>query len=328
MANSAGSSGRLSFVSTDLILVGLVGTWLILTATVELGDFPARAIVGLVAILFAPGYALVAALFPHKNTTTGNFADIRAEVTGIEGRVTVIERLLLSVALSACLVPLLGLGLALIQMQIQASTSMAAVGATTVGLTVVAFVRRRLVQPQERFGLKIGAVLQSLFSQVREPNSPLVVLLAVGFIIAGAGIGVAVLGADRGEDFTEFSVLAEDPDSGELVADKYPEELTEDTAERIHVEITNNEGETVQYSVIVLLQSFDESGQVQATERLYQFRMTLEPGETTREQRMARPELTGADLRVTYLLYIDSPPESPSTENAYRHAHLWVDIPA
>lgn len=329
MSNSPGKSTRLDIVSIDLVLIELLGVWLILSTTVELGDFPARAIVGVVAVIFAPGYALVSALFPKQNANEGSFTDIRAEVTGVDGRITVVERLLLSVALSVCLVPLFGLGLGLLQMEIQTSTSMGAVGIMTVSLTLVAFIRRRQVQPRERFDPKIGAFLRSVLAQRQNQKSPLVVLLVTGFVIAGGGIGVAVLDADRGEDFTEFSLLTEDPETGELVADQYPEELTENGSEQIHVEITNNEGETIEYSVVVLLQSFDEAGQIQATETLDRFRTTVRPNETRREQRTVQPELTGEDLRLTYLLYIDSPPEGepPSTEDAYRQIHIWVDVP-
>lgn len=327
MAGSVESSNRAGFVPTDLVLVGLLGVWLIVVAAVDIGNFPARAIIGLVAILFAPGYALVSALFPKQNTNTGIFAGIRAEVTGIGGRVTVVERLLLSVVLSVCLVPLLGLGLGLVQTDIQTSASIGAVGITTVGLTLVAVIRRRQARPRERFSPRIGSSVRSLSAQVRQSNSPLVVLLVVGFLVAGAGISVGVLNADRSAEFTEFSLLAEDPETGELVADQYPEELTADEQERIHVEITNNEEKRVQYSVVVLLQSFDGSGQLQAAETLSQFNTTVQPGETIREQQTAQPELTGENLRLTYLLYIGPPPESPSTDNAYRHVHLWVDVP-
>jgi uncharacterized membrane protein len=330
MSDSMETTSRPYFVSIDLVLVGLLGAWLILTASARLDALPVRAIIGLIAILFAPGYAIVSALFPRKNTHTEPFTEIRAEVVGVDGRVTIVERLLLSVALSVCLVPLLGLGLGLLQMEIQTSTTMEIVGSATVGLAIVALIRRRQVQSDDRFDPKVIAFIRSCFSQLRGVDSPVVFILLIGFVIAGAGIGAAVLGAERGEDFTEFSVVAEDPETGEFVADQYPQNLTESASDRIHVEITNNEGEPMEYSVVVLLQSFGEAGQIQEIETVSTFSTTLQPGESAREQLSADPDLTGDNLRLTYLLYVDSPPtdEPPSTDNAYRHLHLWVDVPA
>jgi uncharacterized membrane protein len=38
------------------------------------------------------------------------------------------------------------------------------------------------------------------------------------------------------------------------------------------------------------------------------------------------PELTGDRMRLTYMLYRGAPPATPTTDNAYRELHLWVNV--
>ena len=79
---------------TDLILVfGFALTALVVASVPEFSVTVARPIIGTIAVLFVPGYAFIAALFPQK-ATLGN---------GV--------RLALSFGLSIVIVPLLELGL-------------------------------------------------------------------------------------------------------------------------------------------------------------------------------------------------------------------------
>lgn len=329
MSNSSGQT--LEFFPVDLVVTGLLGLWTVVVAFAGLGGFPGRTALGLVAILFAPGYAFVSALFPQQNSETGFFEDVRAEGTGNDGRVSVVERVLLAVVLSVCTIPLLGLGLDFAQVEIQTAAFLGTVGAATLVLTIIASIRRYRTLPWERFDPEVGGFLRTLPGQLRsvQARSNLTLLLIIGFVIAGAGIGVAVLDAERGEQFTEFSLLSEDPETGELVAEGYPEEIPRGESETIHVGITNNEGETLEYSVVTVVQSIDDSGQIQEVETVDEFTVTVQDGETWREPHSLSPTMTGEELRVTYLLYIGSPPENetPTAQNSYRSVHIWVDVP-
>ncbi|MGB3943467.1 MAG: DUF1616 domain-containing protein, partial [Methanothrix sp.] len=73
--------------------VALVILTLILTLVEPMTDLWVRVPVGLVMVLFLPGYALIAALFPRDDDLDG------------------IERVALSFGLSIAVVPLIGLGL-------------------------------------------------------------------------------------------------------------------------------------------------------------------------------------------------------------------------
>ncbi|WP_415087806.1 DUF1616 domain-containing protein [Natronomonas sp.] len=37
-------------------------------------------------------------------------------------------------------------------------------------------------------------------------------------------------------------------------------------------------------------------------------------------------ELTGTDLRLSFLLYDGDVPAQPTRENAYRNLHLWISV--
>lgn len=313
MSNRPRPNTHIEVVPVDLVLIGLFGLWAAAISIGPFGGFPGRMALGLVAVLFAPGYALVAALFPMKGVGTGGF-----------------ERLVLSVGLSVCLVPLVGLGLNYTPWGIRPSTLTGAIGTTTMVLTLVAAIRRRRTPPSERFRPRILGLLLDVIARIKTPadRSTLNVLLVIGLVVATSGIGFAALDADRGEQFTEFYLLTEDPETGETIAGEYPDEIVRGEAAPIHVGITNKEGETMNYTVVVLLQRFNEEGAVQEVQKVDVYTVTVPDGETLEESRELRPETTGEDLRVTYLLYTGSPPENttPGTDTAYRQVHIWIDV--
>lgn len=328
MSQDSAPPAYFDFVPTDLVLIGLLGGWTAAVGTGALTTIPSRSYIGLLGICFAPGYALVAALFPRVNATGGLVQRVRTEITEEPGPVSLVERLLLGVALSLAIVPLVGLGLTLLQVELTTASFLPAVGGLTVALAVVAAVRRGRTHPRERFNLTVLGLLGRASGGNSVNRPPLFVFLVIGVLVAGAGIGIAVLNADRSAEFTEFGLVTEDPETGEFVADEYPTELPGNGSDDLHVTITNNEGQAVEYTVVVLLQSF-ENGQLQAAERLDTTTVSVQPGQTVREQPTLRPQTTGDDLRLTYLLYKESPPptDRQRTDTAYRHVHIWVDVP-
>lgn len=323
----------LRFVPVDLLLIAALGGWTA-TATLELGEPAIRTAVGLLGVLFAPGYALSAALFPRERA--GGFTGLDGRIDDA-GTVTVVERLVLAVGLSVCLVPLLGIGLSYAPTGVRPAALLAVVGYATVTLVSIAVARRAMVAPENRFNPRFVVSLVAAANRLgtraaRGPTiraeSVLSALVIVGLIAAASGIGVAVIGAGEGERFTEFYLVTEDPETGEYVAGGYPEEIGPGASETVHVGITNREGERTDYTVVVLLQRLDEGG-VAEQRTLDSFTATLAPGETRREPHRISPELTGEELRVTYLLYVGSSPpdERPGADNAYRSVHIWIDVP-
>ncbi|WP_411713889.1 DUF1616 domain-containing protein [Natronomonas sp.] len=55
---------------------------------------------------------------------------------------------------------------------------------------------------------------------------------------------------------------------------------------------------------------------------------TVAHNETWIEERniTVSDELTGTDLRLSFLLYDGDVPAQPTRENAYRNLHLWISV--
>lgn len=311
----------------DLTLTVILGVWMIIGAS-EFSDVW-QVVLGTLAVLFIPGYALVTALFPRSNS--GVFAVSGTERYEINGEVTLVERFVLAVALSVCIVPLVGIGMNYTPQGIRIGMVIRSIGFITISLSCIALIRRFTLSPEERFNPSVKGLLFSPVSVARQlrTGSIVTILLAGGLVLAATGIGFAVVGVDYGERFTEFYLATEDPETGDLVAGGYPDQVTRGESESVQVGISNNEGRTVEYTTVVLLQSISENGEIQATQRLDAFRVTLEDNETVVRTQEIRPELAGEDLRVTFLLYKGSPPnaEEVGTDTAYRQAHFWIDVP-
>jgi uncharacterized membrane protein len=321
-----------SLVPIDLLVVGLLGLFTVAIGTGLLESLPGQSVLGLFAVLFAPGYAFVAALFPRQNSDSTLFEAIQPEMSADGGTVTVVERLVLAVGLSVCVVPLLGIGLSYRPQGFDGSTLLVVTGALTLFFTGIGVARRQQTLPRERFDPNarrfVGNSVQA-FNTARD-RSPITIFIVIGLVVAAGGIGLAVLDAEQGEQFTSLYLLSEDNETGETVADNYPEEIAVGQSESLTVGITNNEGERVQYNVVVQLQSLGPGGNIQEVQTLDTFRQTVAPGETWEQPHEISPLLTGEDLRVTYLVTTGGPRENTlyRPADAYRSAHFWIDVPS
>lgn len=321
MATDADAGIEADALPVDLLLVGLLGLWHLAAAQGYVGQLSVRAALGLGAVLIAPGYALVSLLFPRRSSGAGLFEDRG-------GRISPGERLVLAVGVSVCVVPLLGLGLVLLSVGATTELFQPVIGATTVLLTVAAAGRRLRVPPAERFS-PMGWVTSAWSRASLRPASgvgALHVLLVLGLLVSGTGIGYAAMSAERGEQFTEFALVAES-DSGELVASEYPSQIPLGSSATVQVTIGNQEGRDLNYTVVVIAQRI-ENGTVLSTARLDRFRTRVAAGETVTRPHEVSPSLVGEDVRVSYLLYRGEAPveANPRPENAYRRTHIWVDV--
>lgn len=345
----AATGGWFRDLSDDVVaIVLLVGLANVAVWHPFLSETPVRVLAGMLLILFVPGYALVAALFPARGTSPtgagsstqplashddhGQSVDDDHSTTfrGIDRW----ERLALGFGLSLAIVPLLALGVTLSPYALSLATIFLSVSVFTLLSMGIATVRRRAVPPEQRYHLSVGRwVARTRTGQRRSGSTGHVVLniALVGAVIFAAGtLGFAVMASPDGEQFTEFHVLSEDAD-GELVAGEYPEMLVADEPRQIHMGIENEEGHTVEYTVVVQSQRIEETDQgmvVSERVELDRFSVVLESGESwTRAHNLTVPEtMTGTDMRIEFLLYRGSVPAETTSATAYRDLHLWVDI--
>jgi len=322
-----------------LIIVGLTVATIFVPG---LRETPLRVLFGLAFVLFIPGYVFIAALFPEAHSpettetstdpTAGTVADTAAAITASEGGIDGIERVALSFGTSIAIVPLIGLVLNFTPWGIRLVPVVTGLVGFTVVTTWIAVRRRQQLPPDLRFAVPYRSWIQIARQELLEPDtrrdSVLNVLLICSLLLATASIGYAVAVPQQGESFSEFYLLTEN-DNGELVADNYPQEFSAGANQTLTVGIGNQEYEPTSYSVVVVAQEVqveNNSTQVLAQQQLHRFQTDLAHNETWQHQHTVSPTMTGDRIRLTYLLYRGSPPESPSTDTAYRELHLWVTV--
>jgi uncharacterized membrane protein len=326
-------------------------------------ETPLRVLFGLGFVLFLPGYALIAALFPEKGsrevsadddqtqTETGSETEPkpspvpgtdaaetessqsaeRSEHTqqqGIDG----IERVALSFGLSIAIVPLIGLVLNFTPWGIRLAPIALSVTVFTLVCVGIAARRRNELPAEEQFQVPYTAWIAAGKAELFDPDSrtdaALNVALVLSVLLAVGSVGYAVAVPPQGEQFSEFYLLSES-EEGELVADGYPDELAVGEQSELVVGIGNNEYERTSYTVIVQLQTVEQEGNttiVREREEIDRFQATVEHNATHHEPHTLQPTQPGEDLRVKYLLYKGSAPETPTQENAYRDLHIWIDV--
>ena len=106
---------------------------------------PIRIILGLPLVLFLPGYALIAALFPRKDDLDG------------------IERVALSFGLSIAITPLLGLALNYTPFGIRLTPVLIVLSVFTIALAIGAYVRRSRISKEDRFVVAFGFANNDLY---------------------------------------------------------------------------------------------------------------------------------------------------------------------
>lgn len=308
-------------------------------------ETPLRVVLGLPLVLFLPGYAFIAALFPEAGSPPEDEMDDPNDETepaaagagtgrlrdrGIDG----IERVALSFGLSIAIVPLIGLVLNFTPWGIRLLPILTSVSGFTLVAAAVAAVRRWDLPPEERFSVPYREWMTAGRRELLEPETRtdmvLNVLLVISILLAVSSVAYAVAVPKQGEAFTEFYILTED-EEGELVAADYPTEFVRGESKPVVVGIGNQEHEPMRYAVVVELQRIERVGnetRVREAVALEGFTARLAHNETRHVRYQIRPQLTGTRLRLAFLLYVESPPPNPTVDNAYRELHLWINVSA
>jgi len=285
-------------------------------------DTSLRIIVGGPFLLFAPGYALIAALFPAAADDRG------AGNSGLRP----VERTALSFGLSIVLVPLVGFALTFSPWGFGLVPILVALSSLTLGSTAVAARRRRELPIEDQFSVPyrewIRAGRAALVLPENRTEAMLNLILALTVLLAVSSVTYAVAAPKQDEPYTELYLLSRSQ-GGELIAADYPTDLTRGASTSLTVGIRNREHSTIEYSVVVELQRVDiadNTTTVLEEEELHRFETRLEHNETWRLSHAVTPTLTGQRLRLAYMLYRGAPPEDATVGSAYREVHLWVDV--
>jgi uncharacterized membrane protein len=279
-------------IDTDLkIILGLTVVSMFFITVPPLDSSLLRIPLGIIMIIFIPGYSLLAAIFTKKGDFDG------------------IERIALSVGLSVAVAPLIGLMLNYTPFGIRLVPIAAALTIFIFLASAVAVYRRGVLDESERFRFEIGRKgLKEEMGWKKGSNSDrMLMLVLVVAIVSSIGALVYVTSrSSQGERFTEFYILGED-----MKAEGYPSVLGVGEKGQVNVGIKNNEYETVNYTVVL------KTGDTVLDTRS----VVLENGKNvTYLQTFSMPE-KGENRKVEFLLYKNGQMGTP-----YRAVHLWITV--
>jgi uncharacterized membrane protein len=311
-------------------LVGYVAVAVAILSQSAVYGTPLAVALGLPLLFFAPGYAFVSLLFPGStpDDTATNRTTAMVRQHGLTGG----ERAALGVGLSVALLPILGVAVAASPWTLAPGTILLSVAGVTAGLAVLGAIRRLRRPADRRFSLPIRAWsggARRAVSDGSAADTALNIGLAAAVVVAVAAVGYAVAAPGPEPGYTTVSLLSQN-ETGKLVADDYPKNFQSGEGRPLVVELTNQERSQTDYSVVVELQRVqqadDGGAKVVEDRKLATFTPTVESDETWRTTHEVTPTMTGEDLRLVYLVYEGESPEEPTTENAYRHVHVWINV--
>lgn len=313
------SSPRIDWLPADLVasmaLAVAIGSAVYVT---DAGLF--ITVLWMAFVTFVPGYVLVCTAFPHDRKG--------GEHPRVPGPRTRGERAILSVATS---VGLLGTVALVVRATSLPGRTTLAVSLSTITVVAAgaAMLRREAVASRDRSDPEVTGWVSSVQNRVfgfETRGELLGVALTVVIVVTtvGAAYTVAVPGDQLGE--TTLYLLADDETAP---TEDYPDALEVGEEESVVVGVENREGERMTYTIVVQLQRVTTTGSertVESANELDRFEVELEDGEAIERERSVTATDPGEGLRLTYLLYVDEPPESPDERNAYRSTYLWVDV--
>ena len=252
-----------------------------------------RTILGLPVVLFLPGYALIAALFPRKN-------DLDA-----------IERVALSFGLSIAVVPLIGLILNFTPWGIRLVPIIISLTLFIFIMVFIAHSRRLQIKEDEKFEVHFKKIYGSLKAEIltkpeNRTDRILTIVLLISIILAILMVVYVIVTPKQGEKFTEFYLLGL---GGK--AEGYPGNLTIGNTGSVIVGVVNHEYATMNYTLRVKIKE----------DLLYEQQIWIEHNQTWEKPVNFTPVTQGNSLKLEFLLYKEYNFTSP-----YRDTHLWVNV--
>ena len=303
--------GRAGRWGADLFAVVALAALSAVALLSPLRGSPVALLLGVPFLLFVPGYAVVAALFPEQPTDRGSF-------NSRGGSPDWLVRAALSLLVSALVVALVGLVLGWL-LTISLLPLIAAIAAITVcGVAVAGERRRRL--PAGRRADPLGGRSLTLLPGGTSLQSVTLGIALVALLGATVFVGVTPV---QGEQYSEASLLTENAD-GERVAEGYPSTFVAGEGHELSVALSNHEGESLAYEVVVVAQQVGSGGEVTAEQRVDRFGTTLDHGETAVLERQIAPTMTGEDVRLRFLVYEGTTPGGGVEPD--QTLQLWIDV--
>ncbi|MBU0684244.1 MAG: DUF1616 domain-containing protein [Thermoplasmatota archaeon] len=313
MAESERRTWRFHFEVRDRpydLLACMVLALILITLVYLAPDNAVRQVLGLIFVLFLPGYAATAALFPENDQIDG------------------IERVALSFGLSIAIVPLIGLALNFTPWGIRLDPILATVSAFIIGISLVGWYRRTRLPADERFAIVVNFEMD--FRGMPLVDKILTIGIVVMLIASVVVLAWAITTPRVGERFTQLAILG----PGGMATD-YPRNLTVGQDATVLLTIKSFEHRAQNYTLmIVLTNSTDNSTVVSLYSIDWAQTHALAPHvgiaqNFTLQHLQFYNQTFDFDLtapgtwKLQFLLYTEG---QPLTQDAYREVHLWLNV--
>ncbi len=242
-------------------------------------------------VLFIPGYAAIATLFPKKDD------------------LEVLERIALSSCLSVAIVFIIGLPLYFIS-RMGFNYVLLVVCLSTVVLIVIAAYRRGKLPEKDRYDMLFWLFYEFIYGEFNCPRSKIDWIkncILIFFIVIGiSGLYFVITAPKIGERFTEFYILG--PDGK---ADNYPAKFKYNYPATVLVGVVNHEYSPVNYTVQIALDNTT----------LADTWFLLGHNETFEKNMTFVPDKNGTDMKLEFLLFKEDNFTAP-----YRELYLRVNV--
>lgn len=256
----------------------------------------ARFVLGVILVFVLPGYSFVAAVFPRKNDIGG------------------LERALLIIVFSIVLVPLLGFILNFTIWGVRLEPLLVLITLQVVLCSIIAMARRYRVPADQRYAPDFSVAFKELSAfllPASKSSKDLLLSVALVFaVLATISVGAyAVFIPSQPEHFTQLYITGPE---GKI--SDYPLSFVLGETKPVILGITNNEGTTKAYDLVVTLASGTQP------KPLYSDHFVLGENQTVQKLINITPDQTGDRQDLRFLLYMDS------SADPYRNCNLWINV--
>ncbi len=276
----------------DVFLVGMI-----LLGDLDLAGLlnVPRAILGLIYVLFLPGYTLQALLFPRR--------------TDLDGA----ERTVLAFALSGASVPLVVLLLNALPWGIRLWPVVLAMSLLVLFSSGLSLMVRRRIPRAERYDPLTGIKIRQWWATQEGTNRKVYIALAAILGVATL-TAISIVALPQPADFyTEFYILGE-----EGRPEDYPRKAVIGEMLTVTAGINNHERQDKSYYVEVWVQDPLEATRRQQVGTFGPFELAV--GETVEAPLSWGMPWAGEDQRVEFLLFM------MGEEGVYRELRLWINV--
>jgi uncharacterized membrane protein len=291
---------------SDLLAAVILALAVLLFTLTPLSSLPVRIPLGLLMVLFVPGYTLIAALFPKK-----------ADLEGI-------ERTALSFGLSIAVVPLIGLGLNYTPWGIRLTPVVISLAVFTIVMAAAAYWRRMSLPAEERFSLQFRETISTWKGEILADDKgrldkALTIILIITILLSIAALVYVIVTPKQGEKFTEFYILG----PGGKAYD-YPTSVQAGNHSTVIVGVVNHEYALVNYTMSIAINNTPINNTILNDNFIYpitSMNLTLLHNETMEKPVTYVLNHTGDGQKLEFLLYKEG-----NFTSSYRDLHLWVNV--